>query len=268
MSPGVTTALGGEDAAVQPEWDLCTYSIRAADVQPVAALVVSIAGRANVVLLPISRELIVFGPLLVQDEVAARIVAYESTVTLTQSIDTESFDARELAIALNAALAAGMFGYEPDSAPRIVADDSAGRVYVWAKEAQLARILDMAAKWKDIRNTASRPAREPSAGQSADSTKLGRRQPRSARAGMDDRGTVASSGRSELAETREAPGNRSQLRPAPRGPVQIEHLEGTDLLLLRERGGHQPGKASRPAPIGPVQIEHLEGTDLLLLRGR
>ena len=150
-------------------------------------------------LLPGSRELIVFGPLSVQDEIATRIAAHESTVTLLQSIDTESFDARELAIALNAALAAGMFGDATDSAPRIVADDSAGRVYVWAKEPQLASILHMAAKWKDIRKTASRPCREPSAGQSGDSTRLGKRRPRSARAGMDDRDASTSNDRSELA---------------------------------------------------------------------
>ena len=55
---------------------------------------------------------------------------------------------------------------------------------------------------------------------------------------------------------------------APAGPVLIEHIEGTDLLIIRgRRNGSRKGKRLW-APSGPVQIEHIEGSDLLLIRGR
>jgi hypothetical protein len=55
--------------------------------------------------------------------------------------------------------------------------------------------------------------------------------------------------------------------PAPRGPVRIEHIEGTNLLIIIGRGerpgGHESGLE---LPRGPVQVESIPGTDLLWIR--
>ena len=65
LSAGITTPLLAEDAPSlnQSEWDLRTYSMCAADVRPVADLVMSIAGRGNVVLVPDTREVLCLHPL-------------------------------------------------------------------------------------------------------------------------------------------------------------------------------------------------------------
>jgi hypothetical protein len=71
----------------------------------------------------------------------------------------------------------------------------------------------------------------------------------------------------ELETARKAAGSlATRPVPAPRRPVRVIHIEGTDLLIIIGQGsGRRP---SYKAPAKPVTIEAIKELDLMILRSQ
>lgn len=200
--------------------------------------------------------------------VAARIAACEKTITLLETIDTAGIDLTELQKKINAAFATMRNNDGLPSAPRSAVDASAGKLSVWATESQLAVVHNLVQRARDSQRVAGPVASDKAAERSSDSTDPNPSElpnPKRRR-----KANETTSKHDEVAGNTQPNriGHGSEALPPPHGPVQIERLEGTDTLLLRERGGGQRGEARLLAPKGLVRIVPLEGTDILLLRGR
>jgi hypothetical protein len=244
---------------------LCRYPLHAVDTQAVLRLVTSIVDQQRVMLIPGTRELAVFAPRSVQQSVANAIVAHESQVLLLEVIELNGADPQQTREAIGKAL--GGAAARDAGEPRVELDTTNQRLYVWARKPQVDRIRKIVAGLA-LSNQARSISPEARRGFGTDSSQSEDGQP------SPDRGIPPRQPQRPgpvVVEQLLGPGKEQDQREAterqplllPTGPVQIEHVEGTDLLLIRARGdGH-----GLLVPSGPVQIEHIEGTDILLLKG-
>lgn len=272
---GAATGVSAADPATAgaEASELCIYRIRAADARAVFDLIGSVVDDDRMVLNPMTRELAVFASPSVHELVADRIATHEDVVPLVEVIDLKHADQRQVLIAIKTAFGTGAARDEEanalrDDAPIVEMDARTRRLFVRAKKPQIEIIndiikrLDKTDAAQDLQGNGSNvhtPSESPKSKARVAGTHERPLPPPAIQPG-------SASDQREEPENR--PGRRTRTLLAPSGPVRIVHIEGTNLLLIRGRGGGGEREARLPAPTGPVRIEHIQGTDLLLIRGR
>jgi len=253
--------------------ELCIYRIRAADARAVFDLIGSIVDDDRMVLNPMTRELAVFASPSVHELVADRIATHEDVVPLVEVIDLKHADPRQVLIAIKTAFGTGAARDEEanapsDDPPTVEMDARTRRLFVRAKKPQIEIINEIIERLEKSDAVQDLQGNESNVHTAAESPKS-----KAPVVGTDERplpppANQPGSDSDQRKEPGNQPGRRTRPLLAPIGPVRIVHIEGTNLLLIRGRGGGDGQEARLPAPTGPVRIEHIPGTDLLLIRGR